>query len=108
SPPYPPTFLTGRDHSFDAHPGIDGHIVQWRVGSYRRYRPWFRSDLRVWSKPCRPVRLRLGPRRRNRLDAIDVEKPPAGTAARFIASAIDVHVSPSAVLRRNFRSGAGA
>ena len=39
SPPHPPTSLTGRDHSFDEHPGIDGHIVQWRVRVYRRYRP---------------------------------------------------------------------
>ena len=54
SPPHPPTSLTGRDHSFDAHPGIDGHFVQWRVGGYRRYRPWSRSDLRVCQNHADP------------------------------------------------------
>jgi hypothetical protein len=54
SPPCPPTSLTGGDHSFDAHPGIDGHFVQWRVEGYRRYRPWSRSDLRVCQNQADP------------------------------------------------------
>ena len=52
--PYPCTKVTVRDHSFDAHPGIDGHFVQWRVGGYRRYRPWSRSDLRLCQNHADP------------------------------------------------------